>query len=209
MDRKRRHRHRHQRCPPPRSRSTFTSGCIPQGIQILLHFSSQTLGSQPAPWPTFSRLSPLSSPHASLTLRCCTPLGRSMELSQKKIASWSLFSTSLERTHWRPGSKSSRCASSCIVSSANNALRSFHARFSRATPLVCWRVGPWPLPTLTSVAAHSLSCAFWIRLQLAGVRLEQGCDGSVRFFWHVTPHTSHDFVSDFLLPVCGEAGFFF
>ena len=33
--------------------------------------------------------------------------------------------------------------------------------------------------------------------------------GSVRFFRHVSPQTSHDFVSDFPLSVCGEVGNYF
>ena len=46
--------------------------CTPQGTLIRLHFSFQIRGSQPAPSPTFSRLSLLFSTAASFTtFRCC------------------------------------------------------------------------------------------------------------------------------------------
>ena len=94
---------------------------------------------------------------ASLTtLRCCTQPGRFTKLSRKNIASWSQSTASLGHTHWRPGCNSSRYASPCGLRNVNSCFRRFRARFSRASPPVCWQVGPWPLSVSTSATAHSL-----------------------------------------------------
>ena len=73
-----------------RPRPTFALNCTPQGTLIQPHSSFQTPGSQPAPSPTFSRLSLLFSTGVSLTtFHLCTQPGQSTKLLLKKITSWS------------------------------------------------------------------------------------------------------------------------
>ena len=142
-----------------------------------------------------------------------------MKLSHKNIVSWSQFTTSLAHPHRRLGFKSSRSASPCGASSGRSVFRSLRARSSRASPLIRalmadvyvpnrpFSVSPGRVRCMGS-SAWFLSCAFWICLQIVGVRLGKSCDGSVWFFWHVPPHTSPDFVFDPLLSSSGEVGSF-
>ena len=106
--------------------STFTSSCILRGIQVWPHSSFQTLCSQPA----------RSLTDLLTALHYCTQPGRSNKLSQKSVVSWSQFTMSLARPHWRLGFKSARSASLCGASSASSVFRSLLARSSRAFPLV-------------------------------------------------------------------------
>ena len=110
---------------------------------------------QPARSLTFSQLSPLSSPGASLTtLHSCTQLGRSNKLSQKNVVSWRKFTLSLERP---PADLiqvlEKRLSLLCQQCSMGRSLR---ASSSRAFPLVFWQGALRALPTSTSKISHSL-----------------------------------------------------
>ena len=153
---------------PEQPQSTSTLSCTQRGIQI--RFLPSSLGSQPAHWRTCLRPSPHSSPGASLTtLHHCTQLGR--------------FNYELGKL----GPRVSNSASSCGVNSVSSILRSLHDRSSHGSLPTCLQVGLETLLTCTSVTSRSLctrrpshaggsawfiSCAFWICLQMAGVRLE-------------------------------------
>ena len=123
---------------PSQPQSTFT----PRYPDLAPFQLPDLPGSQPVPWPTFSRLLLLFSPGASLTmLRCCTQPGRSTKLSRKNIASWSQSTT-----RWGPTPKETGCNSSSYVSlwglsNINSAFRRWLAHFSRASLLVYWLAG--------------------------------------------------------------------
>ena len=99
----------------------------------------------------------------------------------KNVVSWNQSPTILGHTHGRHGCNSSSHASPCGLGNVDSALRRFRARFSRASPPVCWQVGPWPFldrplslesrPSRVGSSAWFLSCAFWMCLQPAGVHL--------------------------------------
>ena len=61
-------------------------------------------------------------------------------------------------------------------------------------------------PSRLGSSAWLLSCVFWVCLQQAGVLWGQSCVGSVSFFRRLSPHTAHDFVSDFPFSVCVKSG---
>ena len=118
---------------PSQPQSTFTSSCIPRGIQVRPHSSSKTLCSQTAAGPTFSQLSPLSSPGASLTtLHYCTQPGLSEECRILSLA----------HPHRRLGFKSSRSAPLWCQQCQQRILQSPRSLLERVpSGVLAWRPG--------------------------------------------------------------------
>ena len=151
---------RREMSSPMRQRFTLALNCTPPGTQTRLHSSFQTLGSQPALSPTFSRLLP--------------PLWAGANHATREPADWvrlfeTRFSISVEHLrHCFPQVTGSLLSLLARVPSSG-VLASFAHRLAGD----CVRGRPLSLestPSRIGSTAWFLSCLAWVSLLLSGAR---------------------------------------